>query len=92
MTIASIAETSSQSIDLAPLASTYGGDIAVIDNGQHALAPVTAQYGIKTEALEVGTAPTSVQRGVLRISAKSESLATAMTRQVLKVLIRESGA
>jgi putative peptide zinc metalloprotease protein len=91
MTIASIAETSSQIIDLAPLASTYGGDIAVIDNGQHALAPVTAQYGIKTEALEVGEAPTSVQRGVLRISAKSESLATAMTRQVLKVLIRESG-
>lgn len=86
-----IAPSSSQAIDLLPLASLFGGRIAVTQAADRSLAPVEAQYGVHATA--TGPAlPDRVQRGVLMISARGQSLAVRAWRQVVRVLVRESGA
>ncbi len=87
-----ISTSSSDRIDLAALASVNGGRIAVNASTKNDLLPVSAQYGVKAIARDSSGTPNCIQRGVLKITARSESMATRVWRQILKVVIRESGA
>lgn len=91
VTIAAIAPSSSRAIDLLPLTSVFGGRIAVTQAADRSLAPVEAQYGVNAAAAE-GSLPDRMQRGVMMISARGQSMASRVWRQVMRVLVREAGA
>ncbi len=75
------------------LSSSYGGDIAVQkkeDEGNHT---VTGQYRLVMSAKDNSkvSALSSTLRGSVHLYGQSESMASAIARQVMSVLIRESG-
>ncbi|MEL6373754.1 MAG: site-2 protease family protein [Pseudomonadota bacterium] len=71
------------------LASNYGGPIAVTPDADGVLKPNGAVYRARF-AVE-GQAPGRVDRGVVLLRGKPESFAARAWRQVMRVLVRESG-
>lgn len=90
--IKEISLASSPRLELQPLASVFGGKIASrkYDNGE--VVPIGAAYQV-TLALSGQPGDISkVSRGIARIDGIPESIAAQVWRQVLRVLVRESGA
>lgn len=79
-------------IDVQQLASVHDGKIAVRPNDDQELVPNSAQYRVRFGVDEVYENLTQPVRGVVHLTGKRESLLARVWRQVLKVLVRESGA
>lgn len=92
VTVRDIALKGASSIDIADLASTNGGQIAVQPDQQRRLVPVSAVYAVTMAADGQISAPGQRVRGVAEVHGAAESFATRFWRQIAKVLIRESGA
>lgn len=77
------------------LASTNGGDIAVLSQDQDHLVPKGVWYPLNAKAdaaiLEAPAQFSVVNRGLVVMKSRPESLAFRIWRRVAKVLIRESG-
>ncbi len=91
-----VSTTSANTIDILELSSYFGGAIPVRlqarerDGRQH--IPSAAHFLVTGRAVADGGAHhLRVERGVMIAAARAESLAVRALRQVLKVLIRESG-
>ena len=89
LNLTSIAMSGAAHIDIPALASINGGPIAVQETAERKMTPVQAQYAVSADG---GFAPARAHRGMLLIEARPESLAARAWRQVLKVVVRESGA
>ena len=83
----------SEEIELPYLLSTHGGPIAVNMNDKGKAIPTLSQHGVllRPEADADGTQLAQVTRGVVKLDAQGESMMTKISRQVLRVLARESG-
>jgi putative peptide zinc metalloprotease protein len=81
-------------LDLAELASPYGGRIAAAEDQQRRLVPKSGEFlaVFKAAPDETGLAPERAVRGLIHLRGEAESIAAAAWRQMLKVLVRESGA
>ena len=93
--VASIAYSGAEAIDVAALASTFGGDVPVRetkDQRDTRLAPANAVFLTTLEAEREERALNHVHRGVVEVDGKAESFVVRFVRQTLKVLVRESGA
>lgn len=100
-----VAAVGSAVMDIPELASHYGGAVASRPRGGEAasaseprdvrskarpLVPVASQFVVTGRVLDGGGVP-RVLRGTLHARGRGESLAARAWRQVLKVLVRESG-
>jgi putative peptide zinc metalloprotease protein len=89
--IAAIDRTGTRQLALAELASRFGGNIAVREDGEHRLVPEQGIYRLVLQP-DAGTAPVpSTIRGRLALQTPAESLAGRLLRSATAVLIRESG-
>ena len=91
VTLRTIALAGATSIEIAELASVYGGRVAVEPDAAQKLTPVTAQYLAEFDTEPSAAFPRQAVRGVVHLKGTPESYATAAWRQVARVLIRESG-
>ena len=92
VSLTGIAQAGAASIEIASLASVYGGHIAVEPDSGHRLVPVQSQYLVDMAPERTGRMPNQqVVRGIARVSGTSESLARRAWRQILNVVIREGG-
>jgi len=89
--VKNVARSGAASIDIAELASTNGGRIAVRADAQQRLVPVTAQYLVELEPQGLDHPPEQIVRGVVELQGAPESFLVRAWRQVSNVLIRESG-
>jgi putative peptide zinc metalloprotease protein len=90
--ISRISEAGAASIEIPSLASEYGGRIAVQMDSERRLVPLRSQYLIEMESVEPESLPREqVVRGVARLSGTPESVAGSAWRQIVRVLVRESG-
>ena len=87
-----ISLASSPRLELAPLASVFGGEIAARKSGSDEIVPVGAAYQVTLAFDEMPGDVSKVSRGIARIHGIPESIAAQVWRQVLRVLVRESGA
>lgn len=89
--LASISAGGVARLDLPYLASVNGGPIAVNEDKDKGLVPVEAQYQfvMAINAQQPVTLP--VLRGVVRIDASPDSIASRTFRRAAAVLIREAG-
>lgn len=81
-------------LDLTELASSHGGRVAAAEDQQRRLVPKSGEFlAVFTAAPdEISPAPERAIRGLVHLRGEAESIAAAAWRQVLKVLVRESGA
>ncbi|WP_306224536.1 HlyD family efflux transporter periplasmic adaptor subunit [Bosea beijingensis] len=81
-------------LDLAELASTHGGRVAATEDQQRRLVPKSGEFLAVFAAApdETDPAPERAIRGLIHLRGEAESIAAGAWRQVLKVLVRESGA
>ncbi|MFJ5370889.1 HlyD family efflux transporter periplasmic adaptor subunit, partial [Bosea sp. CER48] len=81
-------------LDLSELASTHGGRVAAVEDQQRRLVPKAGAFlaVFKAAASETDPAPERAVRGLIHLRGEAESIAAGAWRQVLKVLVRESGA
>lgn len=89
VTLAGVGPTAAEEIELLPLAAVYEGPVKVVQDGRRlkageAVYPVTFTAG--------DAAPPSLVRGTVVLEGRPESFAARVARQVVGVLIRESGA
>ncbi|TWF59238.1 site-2 protease family protein [Neorhizobium alkalisoli] len=94
VTLAAIAESGAQEIDVPQLTSQYHGAIAVhaVSGGKRQrLAPVAAQYAVMAHVSETNGLPGRSLQGVMMLDAKGISFAEQAWRRVLTVLFREAG-
>ena len=89
VTLAGLGQTAVEEIELAPLAAAYEGPVKVVQDGRR-LRAGEAVYPATLEA--AGPAPSSLVRGTAVLEGRRESFAARVARQVVGVLIRESGA
>ena len=89
--VESIASSNSVKLELAYLASTHGGPISVEGENADELVPSAAQYLVTLRLDDSDEETRPVQRGIVRVRGKPESLFSGLWRQTLKVLVRESG-
>lgn len=89
VTLASVGPTAVEEIELAPLASTHEGPVRTVQDGRR-LKAGEAVYAATLEA--DGAAPPALVRGTVVLSGRPESFVARVARQVVGVLIRESGA
>lgn len=90
--VSRISEAGAASIEIPSLASEYGGRIAVQMDAERRLVPLQSQYLIEMAGIDASSLPhDQTVRGVARLSSTSESLTGAAWRQIVRVLIRESG-
>ena len=87
----SVARSGAASIDIAELASTNGGQIAVRPDSQQRLVPLMAQYLVELAPQGLDHPPEQIVRGVVELKGAPESFLVLAWRQVSNVLIRESG-
>ena len=91
ISVKDIAYSNSAKLELPYLASRYDGAITVTGDKIDDLVPAQAQYLVTMSLLEDDGVIYPVQRGMVRVAGKSESLLSGLWRQTLKVLVRESG-
>ena len=89
--IETISTTSAEFIDIPALASTHEGPIAVAPEQNRALRPLEGAYATILTIAPAAPLGQEVRGGAL-IQGIPESYAARIARQVLAVLIRESGA
>lgn len=82
---------SAPSVDISELASTNGGGIAVTVDARQRAIPTTAQYLVELTPQTTSGDLTQVVRGVVLLDGSAESFASRLWRQILRVLVRESG-
>lgn len=92
VTVGDIAVSGAASIEIAELASTHHGPIAVQVDGRKQQVPVTAQYLVRFRTQDLDAPPATTIRGWVHVEGAAESLLARTVRQALKVLVRESGA
>jgi len=89
----SVSQSAMAQIDPVELAASHGGPVADRQDAHRRSVPVTAQYAVIGEATDMP--PAEVSRtslsGVLIAEGAPESMVARLRRQVLKVLVRESG-
>ena len=85
-----VADTNADAISLAALASRYNGPIAVSETTD-TLEPLKAWYGLVATLSDQHVLPTQTLRGQLHAEGRPESFAAKAWRQIVRVLIRESG-
>lgn len=88
-TISLIADTDTQWLSEPALASIYGGSIAVEQDENSRLIPLSGLYKIEFDIHQ--DAPSLMQRGVVHVEADAKSFFTQIIDTVSSVLIRESG-
>ena len=92
VSVKEISLANSPTLALKPLASVYGGKVSTRRGEGGALVPLGAAYQM-TLAFDVAPQDVSkVSRGLVQIQGVPESVAARVWRQVLRVLVRESGA
>lgn len=84
------------SIDIPDLASHYGGGIAVRpirrEGEAPSLVPVGGHYRVSARlAASAGEVRARTSRGTIVAKGRAQSVASRLLRQVLRVLVRESG-
>lgn len=84
-----VAAAGSRTIDIAYLASVYGGAVPADRDEDGELRPRSGRYRIRVD-LEGAPLDRAV-RGTLHLEGRPESLAAAFWRRLLQVLVRESG-
>ena len=85
-----IAYAAAEELAIPYLASTFGGRIAVTGEANRKMKMSRANYLVTMSA-----EPTPLSQaapGVARVKGDAESYLAQITRQVLKVLVRETGA
>lgn len=87
-----ISLASSPRIELEPLASVFGGQVASRKSDSGEIVPIGAAYQITLVFDKMPGDTSKVTRGIARIDGVPESIAARAWRQVLRVLVRESGA
>ncbi|MBL8589809.1 MAG: hypothetical protein JNK46_14855 [Methylobacteriaceae bacterium] len=99
VTFARAATTGARSIEIPVLASAFGGPVETWPASKAGeIAPLHARYlvefalsGPQAQALRA-EALGPLRRGVVRVDATPESLAAAVWRHILRVLVQEAGA
>lgn len=88
-----ISKSAVAALDQIELASSHGGQVPDRADGKHALIPVSAQYAVRAKLS--GALPDAFESrtavGVMVANGAPESLASRAWRQILRVLVRESG-
>ncbi len=92
VSITEISLASSSTVDLKPLSSTYGGKVSTRKSDGGALVPVGATYQMTMVFDGSPDDISKVSRGIVQVQGVPESIASRIWRQVLQVLVRESGA
>ncbi len=87
-----VATSGASEIEIADLASVNTGRIEVSPAEGRRLVPTSAQYLVRMSATSTGNNTELSVRGVVVAEGKAESLLAASWRQVVKVLLRETGA
>jgi putative peptide zinc metalloprotease protein len=91
--IASIANAAIETLDQVELVANFGGQVTAHVDAQGRAVPEMAQYPIR--AAVVGVLPPDMLQksvvGVLIVEGDRESVLARVSRQVLRVLVRESG-
>ncbi len=87
-----IAIANSPVLDISYLASHYGGPIAVHVNVEEGVVPLESQYLVTLDLPEHDIPGLPVQRGLVKLEGKPESILARVWRRTLQVLVRESGA
>ena len=87
-----VSVTSSSLIEIADLASQYGGAVATVPDPRQRPVPSGAQYLVTMKVLGDATAGNRTMRGTVWLDGDGESIAAGIWRHVLRVLVRESGA
>jgi len=87
-----ISLASSPRLELEPLASVFGGRVSSRKSNNGEIVPVGAAYQVTLSFNEQPGDTSKVSRGIARIDGIPESIAAQVWRQVLRVLVRESGA
>lgn len=92
VSVTSVAYAGSPSVDILELASVHGGPIAVEADRDQRLVPTNGVYSVAMSSGAQTSEVSHVTRGLVHLSGRRESFAAAAWRQVLKVLLQESGA
>ncbi len=79
-------------VEIAELASTNDGRIAVVSDEKKRPIPATAQYQVTMSATEAVADVDLAIRGVAFAEGRAESLVARLWRRALGVLVRETGA
>ncbi len=87
--IRDIAQAGAEKLEIPYLASIYGGAIAAERDEDSNVRPVNAAYIVRFGVNGTGTLNT--MRGVVRVAGRAESIASALWRQTMRVLVREAG-
>ena len=92
-TVTSMALTSSEALDQIELVAEYGGRVATRPDARKRPIPVDAQYSLRAKLADGVDQPYLARTvpGVLIVEGARESILAGLWRQVLKVLVRESG-
>lgn len=92
--LADISLAGVDTLDLSELASTHGGRVAAAEDQRRRLVPKSGEFlaVFKAAVNETDPAPERAVRGLIHLRGEAESIAAGAWRQVLKVLVRESGA
>ena len=92
VSVTSVAYAGSPSVDILELESVHGGPIAVEADRDQRLVPTNGVYSVAMSSGAQTSEVSHVTRGLVHLSGRRESFAAAAWRQVLKVLLQESGA
>ncbi|MDH3742198.1 MAG: HlyD family secretion protein, partial [Hyphomicrobiales bacterium] len=84
-----ISRSNIQAVELAYLSSENGFGVPVVKQPDGTHAPVKPQYGLRLSV--DGDLSDQVIRGHVHLKARPESLVAQVWRQVIQVLVRESG-
>ncbi|MEM8749867.1 MAG: HlyD family efflux transporter periplasmic adaptor subunit [Pseudomonadota bacterium] len=92
-TVLNVAEAASERLDEPYLALPFGGTIAVEEAKREELRPINAAYSVGMELAgeNGGIVYDNAVRGVSLIAGQPRSFFDRVRRQVLKVLVRETG-
>lgn len=88
--LAAIDDAATRILVDAELGSIHGGAVATRPQQNGALVPEVTVYRLRLEPLGAAL-PRQVQRGTVLIDGEAESLAARAWRQLLGMLLRESG-
>ncbi len=89
VTLADIARAGSDDLEIAYLASVHGGAIASERDDEGRIRPRKSQYELRLDLAP--PAPVQIVRGVVRLPGRPEPLASSIWRQIMRVLVRETG-
>ena len=70
---------------------SYNGPVTVNQSSDSDLVPTEAQYMVTMQLMDDAAATRPMQRGIVQVEGKPESVLSGLWRQTLKVLVRESG-